>query len=49
MKPQSEEVKYRRWNMIGHIFRQDRNNCNELGPRREKKEEKAEDNMATNS
>ena len=27
MKPQSEEVKYRRWNinMIGHILRQDRN------------------------
>ena len=26
MKPLSEEVKYRRWNMIGHILRQDRNN-----------------------
>jgi len=29
MKPLSEEVKYRRWKLIGHILRQDRNNdCN---------------------
>ena len=29
MTPLSEEVKYRRWNMIAHILRQDRNNeCN---------------------
>ena len=26
MKPLSEEVKYRRWNVIGHILSQDRNN-----------------------
>ena len=25
MKPLSEKVKYRRWNMIGHMLRQDRN------------------------
>ena len=29
MKPLSEEVKWRRWKMIGHILRQDQNNdCN---------------------
>ena len=29
MKTQSEEIKWRRWKMIGHIMRQDRNNhCN---------------------
>ena len=29
MKPLNEEVKYRRWNAIGHILRQDCNNdCN---------------------
>ena len=29
-KPLSEEVKYRRWNMIGHILRQDRNNDSKI-------------------
>ncbi len=29
MKPLSEEVKYHRWKMIGHILRNDRNDdCN---------------------
>ena len=30
MKPLSEEVKYRRWNMIGHILSQDRNNASNI-------------------
>ena len=30
IKPVSEEVKHRRWNMIGHILRQDRNDVSNI-------------------
>ena len=50
MTPLSEEVKYRRWNMIAHILRQDGNNefniAMSWAPRVEKEKRKAPDNMA---
>ncbi|XP_060069051.1 uncharacterized protein LOC132549148 [Ylistrum balloti] len=49
MRPISQEIKCRKWEMIGHILRQDRNNdCNVAltwAPRREAEKRKTEDDV----
>jgi len=51
MKQLSEEMKYLRRNMIGHILRQDPNDCNDeiSWAQRKKEKRKAKDNMVTSS
>ncbi|KAJ8333487.1 hypothetical protein SKAU_G00414950 [Synaphobranchus kaupii] len=53
MKPLSEEVKRRRWKMIGHILRQDQNNDSNIAmtwaPEGKRKKRKAKNNMETYS
>ena len=52
MKPLSDEIKCRRWKMIGHIMRQDRNNdCNialTWAPEGKRKRGRPKNDMETN-